>query len=85
MFMFQLLFLSSNLRKSKNSYMVGRGRGGGVMTNFQPFVPEFKFAKTQKSSWWGEEGVHDDQFPIFVPEFKFAKIQKSLCGGGGGS
>ena len=82
---FQLLMLSPNPLKSKNSFArCGRGRGC-VMANFQLLMLSPNLLKS-KSPYvrMGSGGTHDSQLPTFDAESKSAKIPKSLYSGGGG-
>ena len=89
---FQLLMLSSNLLKSKNSYVQGGGGGGGSGvggTNFQFLMLSSNLLKSKilmSGSGWGGGGELVNQLSTFDAEFKLAKIQNShvWLGGGGG-
>ena len=76
---FQLLMLSPNLLKSKNSLYsvcVCVCVWGGVMANYQLSIPSPNLLKSKNYLYsWGGGGA-DGQLPTFDAESKSAKIQK---------
>ena len=75
----QLLMLSLNLLKSKLSYTVEGGGGGGLPTNFEA---KSKSVEIPNSLYIGGGGGVCQ--PTFEAESKSAEIPNSLYGWGGG-